>query len=210
MSYDYEKNGEEIYRRSFAMVREETDLVRFSDAERDIVVRMIHACGMVDLAKDVVISTGAVKVGRKALANGATIICDVEMVQRGIIYRNLPANNKVLCNVATDVAQSLATAMDTTRSVGGIASLESNISGGIIAIGNAPTALFHLLEMLEHGTEPPALIIGCPVGFVGAVESKDALISDAGDIPFITIRGRRGGSAIAASVVNALCSGKRS
>ncbi len=207
MPYTYEKNGTEIYRQSFQTVRNEADLARFSDDETDLVIRLVHACGMVDLAADVVISPGAIDAGREAMRAGVAITCDVHMVQQGIIRRHLPARNQVLCNVATDSAEEAANARETTRSAGGIETLEGHIAGGIVAIGNAPTALFHLLEMLDRGITPPALIIGCPVGFIGAVESKEALIAHKGCIPHITVRGRRGGSAIAAAAVNALASG---
>jgi precorrin isomerase len=208
--YNYEKDGAEIYRQSFATVRREADLARFSHVEAELVIRLIHACGMVDLAKDVVISPSALEAGRKALAAGAEIICDVHMVEQGIIRRNLPKNNALLCNVRASDARMIAERLGTPRSAAGLESLKGHIAGAIIVIGNAPTALFHLLEMLDRGIEPPALIIGCPVGFVGAVESKEALIAHSGSVPFITVRGRRGGSAMAAAAVNALCSGLKS
>ncbi len=208
--YDYEKDGAEIYRQSFATVQKEADLSRFSESESELVIRLIHACGMVDVVGDVVISRGAIEAGRTALASGAAIICDVHMVEQGIIRRNLPKDNQVLCNVRSNAARVITEQMGTTRSAAGIESLEGHIAGAIVVIGNAPTALFHLLEMLDRGIAPPALIIGCPVGFVGAVESKEALIAHQGGVPFITVRGRRGGSAIAAAAVNALCSGLKS
>ncbi len=205
--YEYVKDGAEIYRQSFATVRREADLSRFSETESELVIRLIHACGMVDVADDVVISPGAVEVGRKALVAGVSIICDVHMVEQGIIRRNLPKDNPLLCNVRASTASVTAEALGTTRSAAGIDNLEGDIAGGIVVIGNAPTALFHLLEMLDRDMEPPALIVGCPVGFVGAVESKEALIAHCGGVPFITVKGRRGGSAMAAAAVNALCSG---
>ena len=205
--YDYLKDGKEIYQQSFGTICREADLSRFSDDEKDVVIRLIHACGMVDLAKDVVISRGAIAAGRKALAAGAAIVCDVEMVRKGIICRNLPANNDVLCNVGHPHGIDCAKTLATTRSAGGIESLEGRISGGIVAIGNAPTALFHLLEMINRYIQPPDLIVACPVGFVGAVESKETLINHTGGIPFITVRGRRGGSAMAAAAVNAIALG---
>jgi len=208
--YDYEKDGAEIYHQSFATVRREAGLSRFSEPEAELVIRMIHACGMVDLAEDVEITSGAVDAGRKALAAGAAMVCDVHMVVQGIIRRNLPKNNPLLCNVRTRVAEVTAEALGTTRSAAGLESLADQIAGAIVVIGNAPTALFHLLEILDRGMRPPALIIGCPVGFVGAVESKEALIAHSGGVPFITVRGRRGGSAMAAAAVNALCSGLKS
>lgn len=202
--YVYEKSGEEIYRQSFATIHREADLSRFCDDQSKIVIRMIHACGMVDLAGDVVISDGAMAVGRAALDQSEAIICDVQMVKHGIIRRNLLNLNPVLCNVATDEGRARAEALGTTRSAGGIESLVTSIASAIVVIGNAPTALFHLLEMLDRGVAPPALIIGCPVGFVGAEESKQALIDHTGGVPFITVRGRRGGSAIAAAALNAI------
>ncbi len=205
--YSYEKDGAEIYRRSFETIRREADLSRFEGADRDLVIRLIHACGMVDLADDVVISAGAIEAGRAALASGASIVCDVEMVRNGIIRRKLPKDNAVLCNVADEHGKTYAETYSTTRSAGGIGSLEGAINGGIVVIGNAPTALFHLLEMIDRFIEPPALIIGCPVGFVGAVESKEALIAHHAGVPFVSVRGRRGGSAIAAGAVNAVASG---
>ncbi len=205
--YNYEKDGAEIYRRSFETIRREADLSKFADGDKDLVIRLIHACGMVDLANDVVISSGAVEAGKAALASGAAIVCDVQMVKHGIIQRNLPAKNPVLCHVADERGQEYADTYKTTRSAGGIGSLEGAINRGIVVIGNAPTALFHLLEMLDRFIEPPALIIGIPVGFVGAVESKEALMAHAGGVPYITVRGRRGGSAMAAAAVNALARG---
>ncbi len=205
--YVYEKNGVEIYRRSFDTIRREADLSRFEGAERDVVIRLIHACGMVDLAADVMISEHAIEAGRKALANGCSVICDVTMVSQGIIQRNLPAENPVLCAVKSDAAVAIAENLQTTRSAGGIESQKEALTGAIVVIGNAPTALFHLLEMIENSTVRPAMIIGCPVGFVGAVESKEALIVHPAKVPFIIVRGRRGGSAMAAAVVNALAAG---
>jgi len=205
--YDYVKDGAEIYRQSFETIRREADLGRFEGADKDLVIRLIHACGMVDIADDLVISPGAVEAGRAALAGGCSIICDVTMVSQGIIKRNLAAENPVLCNVGAEIAKTNAAAFETTRSAGGIESLRGAIDGGIVVIGNAPTALFYLLEMLDQFAAPPALIIGCPVGFVGAVESKEALIAHKGNVPFVTVRGRRGGSAIAAAAVNAIAAG---
>lgn len=202
--FDYEKNPAKIYEKSFETILGEADLERFSQAERALVIRLIHACGMVDLVGDVVLSDGAVEAGRLALEKGADIICDVEMVRRGIIQNRLPADNEILCRVASKVAKTNSKQMETTLSAGAMASFEDRLEGSIVAIGNAPTALFHLLEMLAKGAAAPALIIGCPVGFVGAVESKEALIAHAGGVPFITVRGRRGGSAIAAAAVNGL------
>ena len=203
--FEYEKVPAEIYRQSFDIIAGEADLARFGNNQRDLVIRLIHACGMVDLADDVVISAGAVEAGIVALAAGAAIICDVEMVRRGIIRNRLDGDNALLCEIGSDAANGYAASLNTTRSAGAVEALREQIPGSIVAIGNAPTALFHLLEMLQRGLRPPALIIGCPVGFVGAVESKEALIEyNEANLPFITVRGRRGGSAMAAAAVNAL------
>lgn len=207
VAFDYIREPAAIYRESFAIIEREADLGRFGPEGRDVAIRMIHACGMVDLAEDIVISDGAASAGRAALASGEAIVCDVEMVRRGIIRKRLPKDNPVLCEVGGAAARANADAFGTTVSAGGIAALEERIAGGIVVIGNAPTALFHLLEMLDRGAKPPALVIGCPVGFVGAAESKDALIGHCSGIPFITVRGRRGGSAIAAAALNALSGG---
>ncbi len=205
--YRYEKSPNEIYRQSFDIIRSEAELSRFSKCERQLVIRLIHASGMVDLANDIVISPGAVEAGVEALGQSAAVICDVEMVRRGIIERNLYRQNALLCGLECEEAVEFSNRMKTTRSAGGIEVLKQQIPGSIVAVGNAPTALFHLLELLSHGLQPPALIIGCPVGFVGAVESKEALIEVAGSmgkLPYITVQGRRGGSAMAAASLNAL------
>jgi precorrin-8X/cobalt-precorrin-8 methylmutase len=212
--YEYEKIPAEIYRQSFDIIAGEAELSRFSERERVLVIRLIHACGMVDLADDVVISPGAIEAGINALRTGAPILCDVEMVKRGIIRNRLGSDNPVLCKVGSDDAVRFAASMNTTRSAGGIEALRAHIPGSIVAIGNAPTALFHLLELLHQGLNPPALIIGCVVGFVGAAESKQALIeygsnetaSHAGRVrvPYISVCGRRGGSAMTAAALNAL------
>ena len=205
--FSYEKVPNEIYRQSFEIIQKEAELSGYSQTERQLVMRLIHACGMVDLTDDIVISSKAVDAGISALSRGAPVICDVEMVRRGIIERNLAQNNELLCGLAMDGAVDYSKQAKTTRSAAGIEVLKQQIPGSIIAIGNAPTALFHLLELLREGLPAPALIIGCPVGFVGAVESKEALIDaapDLSDVSFITVRGRRGGSAMAAAAVNAL------
>ena len=204
---DYIRDPAEIYRKSFETVRREADLSRFSAHERDLAVRLIHACGMTEIAKDLVISDGAIEAGRAALASGRPILCDVRMVEHGIIRRYLPDDTPVLCAVDSAAAQSYATDHGTTRSAGGIETLEDQVEGAIVAIGNAPTALFHLLEMLDRGLGRPALIIGIPVGFVGAVESKQELARDPRGCPFVTLHGRRGGSALASAAVNAIAGG---
>lgn len=204
---DYERNPQAIYDASFATIASERDLTRFDGVERAIATRLIHACGMVDVLDDLFMSAGAGAAGSQALAKGVPIITDVQMVAHGIIKRKLPADNAIHCAIEDGRTPALAKAMGNTRSAAAMALLAEHLGGAVVAIGNAPTALFHLLEMLADGAAKPAVIIGIPVGFVGAVESKDALIEHAGDIPFVTVQGRRGGSAMAASVVNAMAAG---
>ncbi len=196
-----------IYEESFRTIRNEADLSRFSADEKALVIRLIHACGMVDVAEHIEISDNGVGVGMEAIASGAPIICDVNMVAKGIISRRLVAKNQILCGLNLARAKKFATDNDHTRSAGGIEALSDDIEGAVIAIGNAPTALFHLLEMIENGIGKPAIILGFPVGFVGAVESKAELAANRFDIPFVTLLGRRGGSAFAAAAVNALAFG---
>ncbi|MCR9135413.1 MAG: precorrin-8X methylmutase [Alphaproteobacteria bacterium] len=205
--YDYIRDPEEIYRESFATIRREADLSAFLDQAEDVAVRMIHSCGMTDLVDDLVISPDAVDAGRKAIKRFHAIVCDVEMVRRGIIRRLLPDGLPVLCQIGLRQTATRAALLETTLSAAAMDSMAYEIAGGIVVIGNAPTALFHLLEMLENGCEPPALIIGVPVGFVGAEESKNALIEACKTIPIITVRGRRGGSAMAAAAMNAVAGG---
>jgi len=200
----YIRDAAEIYRQSFETIRREADLSRFSADQQDIAIRLVHACGMVDIVDDLIISDDAIEAGRQALAKARPIICDVEMVQRGIIRRLLPKDLPVLCEVSSEATAQLARAQATTRSAAAMEVLCEEMAGGIVVIGNAPTALFHLLEMMDRGLASPSLIVGIPVGFVGAVEAKDALISDSRGVPFIAVRGRRGGSAMAAAVVNAI------
>jgi precorrin-8X/cobalt-precorrin-8 methylmutase len=204
---DYLRSPDDIYAQSFATIRREAGLGRFCSDEQDVATRLIHACGMIDIADDLIFSKGAVAAGRKALAASAPIICDVRMVAEGIIGRNLSAGNKILCNVATDEAREHAITHATTRSAAGIEVLQPFMAGSVVAIGNAPTALFHLLERMDENFPKPALILGFPVGFVGAVESKAELAANARGVPFITLVGRRGGSALAAAAVNALAVG---
>lgn len=206
---DYLRDPAAIYAQSFANIRAEADLTRFAPETHDLVIRLIHACGMVDIAGDLVISQDAVQVGQAALAAGASIICDVRMVQHGIIARNLPAQNPVLCNIGSDDAKAKARALGTTISAAAMETLRPHLAGSVVAIGNAPTALFHLLAGLDAGWEKPALILGFPVGFVGAAESKAELAANARGVPFAVLRGRRGGSALAAAAVNALAAGLR-
>ncbi|MEU4705036.1 precorrin-8X methylmutase [Nocardia salmonicida] len=201
----YLTDGAEIYRRSFATIRAEADLAGFpADVER-VAVRMIHGCGQVDLAPDIAYSPSVVAAARAALHAGKPIICDANMVASGVTRKRLPADNAVLCNLTDPRVPALAARLDNTRSVAALELLRDQLDGAVVAIGNAPTALFHLLDMLDAGAPRPAAIIGIPVGFIGAAESKQALI-DFGDIEYLTVRGRRGGSAITASALNAIAS----
>ncbi|HET6377813.1 MAG TPA: precorrin-8X methylmutase [Methylocella sp.] len=203
--YNYLRAGAEIYRRSFATIRSEAELSRFAPDEEHVAVRMIHACGMVDIAPDIVFSKGAVERARQALRQGAPVLCDSRMLASGIIAARLPRGNEVLCTLGDPAAATLAQDLGTTRSAAAVELWRGKLDGAIAVIGNAPTALFHLLEMLPGTEERPACIVGMPVGFVGAAESKDALIAGS-PVPFITLRGRRGGSAVAAAALNAIAS----
>jgi precorrin-8X/cobalt-precorrin-8 methylmutase len=200
----YLRDGAAIYRQSFAIIRAEADLARFSDAQADVAVRMLHSCGMVDIAKDIVFSEGVISAARQALHAGAAIICDSEMVSHGVTRARLPANNAVVCTLRDPTVPALAEKLGTTRSAAALELWRDRLEGAIVAIGNAPTSLFRLLEMLDEGAPRPAAILGIPVGFVGAAESKEALIADARGVPFIAVRGRAGGSAMAAAAVNGL------
>lgn len=203
-THDYIKDGNAIYERSFAIIRAEADLSAFSAAEADVAIRMIHACGLVEAARHFVFSPDFVAAGRVALEQGAPILCDAEMVARGVTRARLPANNEVICTLRNERTPELAAKLGNTRSAAALELWRDRLGGAVVAIGNAPTALFYLLEMLKDGAPRPAAIIGMPVGFVGAVESKDAL-ADAGlDIPFAIVRGRLGGSAMTAAALNAL------
>jgi precorrin-8X/cobalt-precorrin-8 methylmutase len=201
---DYLRDGTAIYRQSFTIIRAEADLSRFSDAEADVAVRMLHACGMVEIAKDIMFSDGVIPAARQALHAGAAIICDSEMVSHGVTRARLPANNAVICTLRDPTVPALAEKMGTTRSAAALELWRGRLGGAIVAIGNAPTSLFRLLEMLDEGAAHPAAILGIPVGFVGAAESKEALIANPRGVPFIAVRGRVGGSAMAAAAVNAL------
>ena len=201
----YEKDGAAIYRRSFAIIRAEADLARFSPQEEKIAVRIIHACGMIEIAEALVFAPNVVAIARQALQQGAPIFCDSKMVAQGITRARLPRLNDVICTLAEPEVAELASEHATTRSAAALELWRNRLAGSIVAIGNAPTALFRLLEMLDENADRPAAIIGMPVGFVGAAESKEALIADA-RVPFITLRGRRGGSAMAVAAVNALAS----
>ncbi|NQV84154.1 MAG: precorrin-8X methylmutase [Rhodospirillales bacterium] len=204
--FDYIRDPAEIYEKSFATVRAETDLSGLEAAEANVAVRLIHACGLPAIATDLVFGPGAVAAGRNALAGGATVLVDVEMVAHGIICGRLPAKNDVVCTLNDDGIRSAAENGNTTRSAAAVDLWQDRLDGAVVAIGNAPTALFRLLELLGSGAPRPAVICGFPVGFVGAAESKDALVECATewDIAFITLKGRMGGSALAAASVNAL------
>jgi precorrin-8X/cobalt-precorrin-8 methylmutase len=206
-SFDYIKNGDEIYQRSFAIIRGEADLRRFNAEEERVAVRAIHACGIPDLAADMAFSAGAAKAGMDALLKGRPILCDSQMVAHGVTRARLPGNNEVVCTLSDSETSRLAASLQTTRSAAAIDLWLNRLAGAVVAIGNAPTALFRLLELLDRGAPMPACVIGMPVGFVGAAESKEALIAFNG-APYIVVRGRRGGSAIAAATVNALASAK--
>jgi precorrin-8X/cobalt-precorrin-8 methylmutase len=201
---DYERDGTAIYERSFAIIRAEADLSRFSDDEADVAVRMIHACGLVDAARDFVFGPGFVAAARAALQAGAPILCDAQMVAHGVTRARLPANNEVICTLRDERVPALAAEIGNTRSAAALELWRDRMEGAVVAIGNAPTALFRLFEMLDAGAPKPAAILGMPVGFVGAAESKDALAENPRGVPFAIVRGRLGGSAITAAAINAL------
>ena len=203
--YEYVRDGAAIYARSFATIRAEADLSAFSSAEARIVVRVIHASGMVEVARDVRFSPGFAERARQALLDGKPILCDSRMVAHGITRARLPAGNDVVCTLDAPEVPALAARIGTTRSAAALDLWGARLDGALIAIGNAPTALFRLLELLDTGAPRPAAVIGMPVGFVGAAEAKAALAAD-GRVPFAIVRGRKGGSAMAAAAVNALAS----
>ena len=206
MPHIYEKNGAAIYAESFATIRNEANLSRFSEIEEVVVVRMIHAAGMVDLAPFVQFTSNFAVLARAALEAGAPILCDARMVSEGITRSRLPANNEVICTLQNPAVPQMAKNFGNTRSATALELWRPYLDGAIVAIGNAPTALFHLLNMLEDKNCPrPAAVIGCPVGFVGASESKDALIKSE-VVPSCIVKGRLGGSAITVAAVNALAS----
>ena len=200
----YLRDGAAIYERSFTIIRAEAELSRFSAEEADVAVRMIHACGLVEAARHIVFGRDLVAAARAALTHGAPILCDAEMVAHGITRARLPARNEVVCTLRDARVPALAEKLGTTRSAAALELWADRLPGAVIAIGNAPTALFRLLELLDGGAPKPAAILGIPVGFVGAAESKDALAEDSRDVPFLIVRGRMGGSAMAAAAVNAL------
>ena len=203
---EYQKNGAEIYRRSFATIRAEADLSRFSPAESQVAVRMIHSCGMVDLVDDIVFSPGAVLKARAALRAGAPILCDVQMVASGVTRRRLPADNEVLCTLSDPSVPNLAREIGNTRTAASVELWGNRLDGAVVAIGNAPTALFHLLELLRDTDIRPAAIVGIPVGFIGAAESKRALANNDLGLEYIVVHGRRGGSAMTCGALNAIAS----
>jgi len=202
---DYLRDGAEIYRHSFATIREEADLAILPDDVAGCAVRMIHACGMVDLVDDLRYTLDVVESGRAALEAGAPILCDAQMIASGVTRRRLPAANEVLCTLSDPSVPGLAERMGTTRSAAALELWRDKLPGSVVAIGNAPTALFRLLEILDEGVGAPAAIIGVPVGFVGAVESKVELAKQA-PAPYLVVHGRRGGSAMAVAAINALAS----
>ena len=205
-AFTYEKDGAAIYQRSFAIIRSEADLARFSAEEERVAVRIIHASGMVDVAGDIVMTPGFADSARTALITGAPILCDAQMVTHGVTRARLPAGNEVICTLSDPRVASLAAKLGTTRSAAALELWRDLLGGAVVAIGNAPTALFYLLEMLRDPATPrPAAIIGVPVGFVGAMESKEALLEEK-PVPSLVVRGRRGGSAMAAAALNALAS----
>jgi precorrin-8X/cobalt-precorrin-8 methylmutase len=201
---DYIRDGQEIYRNSFAIIRAEARLDHIPADLEKLAVRVIHACGMVEVIEDLRFSPGAGAAGRKSLAAGAPILCDARMVSEGVTRTRLPANNQVICTLKDDSVPGLARELGNTRSAAALELWRPHLEGAVVVIGNAPTALFYLLEMLDAGAPKPALILGFPVGFVGAAESKAALAADSRGVPFVIMQGRRGGSAMAAAAVNAL------
>lgn len=201
----YIRDGAAIYKRSFAIIRAEANLARFTPEQEKVAVRMIHACGMVELADDIEFSPSFVSDAKAALRKGAPILCDANMVAHGVTRARLPAHNPVVCTLAEPTVAALAAELGTTRSAAAMELWRNRLDGAVVAIGNAPTSLFRLLEMLDEGVARPAAIIGMPVGFVGAAESKEALAAD-GRVPFAIVKGRKGGSAMAAAAINALAS----
>jgi precorrin-8X/cobalt-precorrin-8 methylmutase len=200
----YLRDGAAIYRRSFAIIRAEADLSRFSAEEADVAVRMIHACGQVETARHIVFGGGLVAAARNALGAGAPVFCDAEMVAHGITRARLPAGNEIICTLNDPRTAALAEKNATTRSAAALDLWLDRLGGAVVAVGNAPTALFRLLELIDAGAPKPAAILGIPVGFVGAAESKEALIQNPRGVPFLIVRGRIGGSAMTAAAVNAL------
>ena len=209
LGFNYLRDPDAIYRASFAAIRAAADLARFPAALRPLALRLAHAAGDVAILQDLVWSRGAMQAGRRALAAGMPILVDAEMVAAGIIRDGLPAQNRIICTLREAEVAKLAPAQRTTRSAAAVELWRPHLKGAIVAIGNAPTALFRLLEVLAEGAERPALVLGFPVGFVGASEAKEALTGFGGGLAYIALKGRRGGSALAAAAVNALAAGTR-
>ncbi len=203
----YEREPSRIYELSFQTVRSEAQLERFSPDTAELVVRLIHACGMTDIADDIVCTPDCVEAGRRAIAAGAAILCDVEMVASGIIRRGAAAGANIVSTISDPQTAGIAERIGNTRSAAAVELWREHLDGSIVAIGNAPTALFHLLELLDQGWPKPAVILAFPVGFIGAAESKAELAANPRGVPFITLKGRRGGSAMASAAVNALSLG---
>ncbi|MDX7953555.1 precorrin-8X methylmutase [Lichenihabitans sp. Uapishka_5] len=204
--YDYIRDGAAIYGRSFAIIRAEADLARFEGPEERVAVRVIHACGMVEVSAEIAFTPGAVVAAIAALEAGAPVLCDARMVADGVTRARLPAGNAVICTLNDPEVAGRAALTGTTRSAAAVDLWLPHLAGAVVAIGNAPTALFHLLELLDGGAPRPAAVVGMPVGFVGAIESKEALLAHG--VPALVVRGRRGGSAMAAAAVNALASAR--
>lgn len=207
MQHDYIKDPKAIYAKSFETLRSEVDFSRFPENMHMVITRLIHSCGMVDIADDIMFSEDFINSAQTALKGGAPILCDCEMVRSGIIKRLLPADNQLICTLNDEATPSIAATQKTTRSAAAVKLWQAHIDGAVVVIGNAPTVLFRLLETLAEGDAKPAAIIGFPVGFVGAVESKEALIASNLGIEYIALRGRRGGSAMASAVLNAVAGG---
>jgi precorrin-8X/cobalt-precorrin-8 methylmutase len=205
VSYDYIRDGAAIYERSFATIRAEAALSDFADAEQRVAVRIIHACGMVEITDRIRFGLGFAQAARAALLAGAPVLCDSEMVAHGITRARLPAGNAVICTLRDPNTPELARRLGNTRSAAALDLWGELLGGAVVAIGNAPTALFHLLELIDAGAPMPAAVIGMPVGFIGAAESKQALLEHGG-LPFVTVLGRQGGSAMAVAAVNAVAS----
>ncbi|GAA1235847.1 precorrin-8X methylmutase [Kitasatospora nipponensis] len=203
---EYEKDGAAIYRESFATIRAEADLAGLPADVSQVAVRMIHACGMTDLVADLLWTPGVVAAARTALRAGAPILCDVSMVASGVTRKRLPADNEVICTLSDPAVPGLAAELGTTRSAAAMELWRDRLEGAVVAVGNAPTSLFRLLEMIEAGAPRPAAVIGVPVGFIGAAESKQALADHPSGLEHLVVRGRRGGSAIAAAALNAIAS----
>jgi len=206
-AYTYIRDPAEIYRQSFATVESEARLSSLPTFMRPVAMRLIHSCGMVDVLDDLAFNEGGAEAGRTALQGGAAVFCDVEMVRSGVIARLLPADNDVVCTLNDPLVADHATTIGNTRSAAAVDYWDARLEGAVVAVGNAPTALFRLLERVDEGAPRPALVIGIPVGFVGAIESKQALAANDMGLNYITVQGRRGGSAMASAVVNALAGG---